>query len=50
MAQVWAIPARFQREQRLAGSKVKSASGKDRQVYIWAPYGSWSYVDLYVEQ
>jgi peptide/nickel transport system substrate-binding protein len=50
MAQVWAIPARFQREQRLAGSKVKSASGKDGQVYIWAPYGSWSYVDLYVEQ
>jgi peptide/nickel transport system substrate-binding protein len=50
MAQVWVIPTRFGREQRLAGSKVKSASGKDGQVYIWAPYGSWSYGDLYVEQ
>lgn len=50
MAQVWVVPTRFGREQRLAGSKVKSASGKDGQVYLWAPYGSWSYGDLYVEQ
>ncbi len=48
MAQVWVIPTRFGREQRLAGSKVKAASGKDGQVYIWSPYGSWSYADLYV--
>jgi hypothetical protein len=45
---VWVVPTRFGREQRLAGSKVKAASGKDGQVYIWAPYGSWSYGDLYV--
>jgi peptide/nickel transport system substrate-binding protein len=50
MAQVWAVPYRFGREQRLAGSKVKAASGKDGQVYIWGPYGSWSYGDLYVQQ
>jgi peptide/nickel transport system substrate-binding protein len=50
MANVWVIPTRFGREQRLSGSKVKAASGKDGQVYIWAPYGSWSYGDLYVEQ
>jgi hypothetical protein len=47
---VWVVPTRFGREQRLAGSKVKSASGEDGQVYIWAPYGSWPYGDLYVEQ
>ena len=48
MANVWVVPTRFGREQRLAGSKVKSASGKNGQVYIWSPYGSWSYGDLYV--
>jgi peptide/nickel transport system substrate-binding protein len=50
MANVWAVPHRFGREQRLAGSKVKSASGEDGQLYIWSPYGSWPYGDLYVEQ
>jgi peptide/nickel transport system substrate-binding protein len=50
MSQVWVIPTRFGREQRLSGSKVKAASGKDGQVYIWSPYGSWSYGDLYVEK
>ncbi len=48
MKNVWVIPTRFGREQRLAGSKVKSASGKGGNVYIWAPYGSWPYHDLYV--
>ena len=50
MAQVWVVSTRFQKEQRRAGSKVKAASGKDGQVYIWAPYGSWSYADLHVER
>ena len=48
MAQVWVIPTRFGKQQRLAGSKVHNASGKNGQVYFWAPYGSWSYADLYV--
>lgn len=50
MANVWVVPTRFGREQRLAGSKVKSESGKDGNVYVWAPYGSWPYGDMYVEQ
>ena len=50
MSQVWVIPTRFGKQQRLAGSKVHNVSGKDQQVYFWAPYGSWSYADLYVSQ
>jgi len=49
MAQAWVLPTRFGREQRLAGSKVGSTSGGGK-VYIWAPYGSWSYSDLYVKK
>ncbi|HEX8498494.1 MAG TPA: ABC transporter substrate-binding protein [Actinomycetales bacterium] len=49
MANAWVLPTRFGREQRLAGSKVGSVSGGG-QVYLWAPYGSWSYVDLYVKK
>lgn len=49
MANGWAIPTRFQRSQRLAGSKVGSVSGGGK-VYTWAPYGSWSYTDLYVKK
>jgi peptide/nickel transport system substrate-binding protein len=41
MEQVPAIPLRFQKTQRLHGSKVGG-------VYFWAPMGSWSYNDLYV--
>jgi peptide/nickel transport system substrate-binding protein len=48
MAQAWVLPTRFGREQRLAGSKVGAASGNGGKVYLWAPYGSWSYADLYV--
>lgn len=48
MAQVWVIPTRFGRDQRIVGSKVKSASGKGGQIYLWAPFGSWPYGDLYV--
>src|SRR5215213_123961 len=49
MANAWVIPTRFGREQRLAGSKVAAGSG-DGKVYIWSPYGSWSYADLYVKK
>jgi ABC-type oligopeptide transport system substrate-binding subunit len=48
MQQVWAIPTLFARTQTMAGSKVRSASGEDGNVYVWAPYSSWSYADLYV--
>jgi peptide/nickel transport system substrate-binding protein len=50
MQNAWVLPTLFGRTQRLAGSKVKVASGVDGKVYIWAPYGSWSYADMYVTQ
>ncbi|GAB3590745.1 ABC transporter substrate-binding protein [Angustibacter peucedani] len=50
MQNAWVLPTRFGREQRLAGSKVGAASGDGGKVYIWAPYGSWSYADLYVKK
>jgi peptide/nickel transport system substrate-binding protein len=50
MQQAWVLPTRFGREQRLAGSKVGSVSGDGGKVYMWAPYGSWSYGDLYVKK
>jgi peptide/nickel transport system substrate-binding protein len=50
MSQVWVVPYRFGRAQRLAGSKIHAASGDNGKVYIWGPYGSWSYGDLWVEQ
>jgi peptide/nickel transport system substrate-binding protein len=43
MEQGFAVPTRFGREQRLAGSSVGGA-------YIWAPYGSWPYATLWVNQ
>ncbi|GAA4357964.1 ABC transporter substrate-binding protein [Angustibacter luteus] len=50
MEQAWILPTRFARTQRLAGSKVGAASGDASKVYLWAPYGSWSYADLYVKK
>jgi len=50
MQNAWVLPTLFGRTQRLAGSKVKAASGVDGKVYIWLPYGSWSYSDLYLQQ
>jgi peptide/nickel transport system substrate-binding protein len=50
VAQAWILPTRNGREQRQAGSKVGAASGDSGQVYLWAPYGSWSYADLYVKK
>jgi peptide/nickel transport system substrate-binding protein len=50
MANAWAVPLRFRKDQRLAGSKVKAASGEGGQIYLWAPFGSWSYGDLYVTE
>ncbi|MEO7744868.1 MAG: ABC transporter substrate-binding protein [Actinomycetota bacterium] len=49
MQNAWVLPTRFGREQRLSGSKVGSTSGGGK-VYIWAPYGSWSYSDLFVKK
>ncbi len=40
--QVYAIPTRFGRDQRLPGSKIGNA-------YLWPAYGSWPYGDMYVK-
>jgi peptide/nickel transport system substrate-binding protein len=50
MANVWAIPTRAGRSQAIAGPKVKSASGEDGNIYLWSPYTSWPYNDMYLEQ
>jgi len=50
MAQVWAIPTRNGRSQGIAGSKVHSASGEGGNVYFWAPFTSWPYHDMWVDQ
>jgi peptide/nickel transport system substrate-binding protein len=48
--QAWVLPLLFVRDQRLAGSKVGSASGPDDRLYIWGLNGSWPYADLYVKR
>ncbi|MGL5857176.1 MAG: ABC transporter substrate-binding protein [Angustibacter sp.] len=48
--QGWILPTLFDKEQRLAGSKVGSASGEGGQTYLWSPFGSWSYADLFVKK
>jgi peptide/nickel transport system substrate-binding protein len=48
MTQAWIVPTLFENDQRLAGSKVKSASGKDGQLYLAGSFGTWPYVDMYV--
>jgi peptide/nickel transport system substrate-binding protein len=41
--QVFLIPTRFGRDQRLPGAKIGNA-------YLWPAYGSWPYGDLFVKQ
>jgi peptide/nickel transport system substrate-binding protein len=48
MQQVWVVPTLFEQDQRLSGSKIKSASGKDGHLYIGGFAGAWPYQDLYV--
>ena len=43
MSNVWAIPTRFAKQQGLVGSKVGDA-------YLWAPYGSWPYANMFAQQ
>jgi peptide/nickel transport system substrate-binding protein len=40
--QVFIIPTRFGRDQRLPGAKIGNA-------YLWPAYGSWPYGDMYVK-
>ena len=43
MSEVPVIPTLFENDQRIVGTKVVGA-------YFWAPYGSWPYATLAVEQ
>jgi peptide/nickel transport system substrate-binding protein len=43
MNQGLAVPTRFSKTQRIAGTQVGGG-------YIWAPYGSWPYGDMWVNQ
>jgi len=40
---MWNVPTRFGRDQRMAGSKVQP-------IYSWPAYGSWPYESMYVTQ
>ena len=40
---MWVIPLRFGRDQRMAGSKIGP-------IYSWPAYGSWPYAAMYVQQ
>lgn len=48
MSQVWVVPTLFEKDYRLAGSKVKSASGENGSPYLGGFAGSWPYNDMYV--
>jgi peptide/nickel transport system substrate-binding protein len=50
MQQAWVVPTLFENDQRLAGSKVKSASGQNGQLYIGGSAGNWPYNDMYVQK
>ncbi len=43
MAEVVVVPTRFSRQQGIVGSKIGGA-------FVWAPYGSWNYANMYVAQ
>ena len=43
MSEAAVIPTLFENDQRMAGTDVGGA-------YIWAPYGSWPYGQLSVQQ
>lgn len=50
MQQAWVVPFQFELDNRLGGSKVKSASGKNQNLYIGGAAGNWPYNDMYVEK
>jgi peptide/nickel transport system substrate-binding protein len=49
MSQAWVVPTLYSRNQRLVGSRIRAAAGKNERVYLWMPYGAWPYADLYIE-
>ena len=50
MKNVWVIPSFFGLQQFLAGTKLATDNGPDGGFYMWGPYGSNPYGDLYIKQ
>jgi peptide/nickel transport system substrate-binding protein len=49
MENVWVIPTFFGLTQNLIGSKIGTVNGPDGGHYLWGPYGSNPYGDVYVK-
>lgn len=49
MQNMWVIPTFFGMQQNLMGSKLATLTGPNGGLYLWGPYGSNPYGDLYVK-
>ena len=50
MKNVWLIPTFFGLAQDIVGSKLATTTGPNGGLYLWGPYGSKPYGDMYVKQ
>jgi peptide/nickel transport system substrate-binding protein len=50
MKNVWLVPTFFGFSQDLIGSKLATVAGPNGALYLWGPYGSKPYGDIYVKQ
>lgn len=50
MQNVWVIPSFFGLQQFMMGTKLATDHGPDGGFYLWGPYGSNPYGDLYIKQ
>ncbi|MCJ7710760.1 MAG: ABC transporter substrate-binding protein [Chloroflexi bacterium] len=50
MENVWVIPSFFGLQQILMGTKLATTAGADGGYYMWGPYGSNPYGDIYIKQ
>jgi hypothetical protein len=49
MENVWVIPTFFGLQQNLMGTKLATTAGPNGGLYLWGPYGSNPYGDVYVK-
>ena len=49
MQKVWAIPTLFGKASLIMGSGLATTTGANGGLYIWGPYGSNPYGDVYVK-
>lgn len=50
MKNVWLVPTFFGFSQDLIGTKLATVTGANGALYLWGPYGSKPYGDIYVKQ